>query len=64
MNELDEVVFNEIVSDFASIVQEHGAHKVVASLLDNFPELTKLVYQQLNSQLAPPAAKTAALFKP
>jgi len=60
--ELDEVVFNEILSDFASLIQEQGAKDVATRFIDSFPTQARQVYQHMNFGAG--AAQTAALFKP
>lgn len=64
MNELDEVVFNEVVSDFASLLYEHGASRVVSILCDTFPELSNEVYQQMHLRMSKSAQQIARLFQP
>jgi len=58
--ELEQIVFNEIISDFASLVKEYGASAVAASIQANFPEIADQVYQRLGM----PLVKRAALLKP
>lgn len=59
-NEIDSVLFNETISDLASLIQEHGASTVANVFADSFPEQANA----LQHYLSKPNKQVAALFKP
>ena len=57
--ELNLLVYNEIISDFVSLMSEYGVGKVMDTLRKEFPSYGEKVYQHLGK----PAVKVAALLK-
>lgn len=57
--QFDDTVYNESISDFASLIQEFGTRKVVSDFALSFPELVP----ELLRCLSAPLKKEAALFR-
>ena len=59
MNPIEEVNYNETISDFASLIQDFGVRRVALDFRDSFPDLTPELIRCLSHQ----DRQVAALFK-
>lgn len=61
MTEQEQLKFNDVIVDFASLIQEYGPELVIKTLAREFPDRAVELEKWLNNERM--VSRTAALFR-